>query len=155
MGDTKSMAETFGHVYLFEPGLWTMDGLYFDEGGVRHRQTGELVTVHTPDLWTIESRINISGQDTRDFSTRYEIEPFASGATHTQWKSETGGPESIFGLFVVVEDCLMMPWQSLSGVHWGQEVLTRSGVGEYLSRGFAFLKDRKVSAWAVKLIRQG
>ncbi|MDR2442584.1 MAG: hypothetical protein LBE31_03580 [Deltaproteobacteria bacterium] len=144
------------HTYLFEPGLWTMDGLYFDEAGGRHHQTGELVIIHSPDIWIIDSRVNISGQDTRDFTTRYQIEPFTKkGVSHTEWKSETGGPEPIFGLFVLVEDCLMMPWQSRSGIHWGQEVIARVTPDEYLSRGFAFLQDQRISSWAVRLSRQG
>jgi hypothetical protein len=139
------------HSYLFQPGLWVMDGIYLDQNEVRHHQTGQLVIIHSPDLWTIDNQINISGEDPRDFATRYEITPFAPGKTFTEWKSLSSGPEPIFGLFVVVEDSIMMPWQSRSGTYWGQEVLARVGEGEYLSRGFAFIKQEKVSAWAVRL----
>jgi hypothetical protein len=143
------------HSYLVEPGLWTLEGLFYDRDERSHRQTGELVVVHGPSLWTIESRLNISGEDTRDFDTRYDIAPLGEGATYTEWKSITGGPEPIFGLFVLIEDTIMMPWESESGTYWGQEVLARVGEGEYLSRGFGFIKREKVSAWAAKMTKVG
>ncbi|MDR1487726.1 MAG: hypothetical protein LBT62_07045 [Deltaproteobacteria bacterium] len=143
------------HSYLFRPGLWKIDGIYLDKNEVRHRQTGQLVIIHSPDLWTIDNQVNISGQDARDFVTRYEITPFEKDKSYTEWKSLTGGPEPIFGLFVVVEDCIMMPWQSRTGTYWGQEVMARVGGGEYLSRGFAFIKQQKVSSWAVRLTLEG
>ena len=143
------------HTYLLQPGLWTVEGLYLDQSEGRHLQSGQLVIVHGPDLWTIESELTISGQDTRDFLSRYEITPLAPGATYTEWKSETGGPEPVYGLFVIVEDCVLSPWQSSSNTYWGHETLTKINDNVYLSRGFAFLKREKVSSWAVKLVRQG
>ncbi|MDR2368812.1 MAG: hypothetical protein LBF58_12045 [Deltaproteobacteria bacterium] len=143
------------HTYLVEPGLWTVEGIYLDKEDRPHRQTGEQAIVHGPSLWTIDSRVNITGEDTRDFDSRYDISPLEEGKSYTEWKSITGGPEAIFGLFVLVEDTVMMPWESESGVYWGQEVLARVSPDEYLSRGYAFIKREKVSAWAVKLTRAG
>jgi hypothetical protein len=48
-----------------------------------------------------------------------------------------------------------MPWQSESGQFWGQEVLSSVTPDLYLSRGFAFLKDRKAYSWAVRMTRIG
>jgi hypothetical protein len=141
------------HTYLVEPGLWSVEGLFFDQAEKPHQQSGQLVVIHGPDLWTIDSSMNITGQDNRDFDTRYDITPMPSDRSYTEWKSITSGPEPIFGLFVVVEDTLMMPWESESGIYWGQEVLARLSPTEYLSRGYAFIKRDKVSAWAVKLTR--
>jgi hypothetical protein len=143
------------HAYLSRPGLWAVEGVFMDRQEGRHRQSGQLVVVHGPDLWTIDSELTISGEDARDFLTRYEVQPLAPGAVHTEWKSDTGGPEPIYGLFVIVEDALMSPWQSRSGAYWGHETLTRVSDDVYLSRGFAFLKREKVSSWAVRLTRQG
>jgi hypothetical protein len=136
------------------PGLWSVDGIYYDREDVPHAQSGQLLVSHSPNLWTIDSQLKISGEDQRDFISRYELNPMAQGQSHTDWKSHTGGPEPIFGLFVVVEDCLMMPWQSQTGAYWGQEVLAFRKPDEYISRGFAFIKETKVSAWAVRMTRQ-
>ncbi|MDR2301116.1 MAG: hypothetical protein LBF38_03610 [Deltaproteobacteria bacterium] len=141
------------HTYLLEPGLWTVEGTYIDKEERRHRQTGQLVIVHSPTIWTIESRLNISGEDQRDFDTRYDITPMEEGRSYVEWKSITSGPEDIFGLFVIVEDTIMMPWESESGIYWGQEIVARLTDREYLSRGYAFIKREKVSAWAVKMTR--
>jgi hypothetical protein len=130
-----------------------VEGVYLDGEERPHRQTGDLVVSHSPSLWTIESRLHISGQDTRDFDSRYDITPFPEGKSYTEWKSITSGPEPIYGLFVLVEDTVMMPWESETGVYWGQEVLARVAEGEYLSRGFAFINRDKVSSWAVKLTK--
>jgi hypothetical protein len=141
------------HTYLVEPGLWAVEGIYLDQEERPHRQTGELVVIHGQGIWTMESRMKVSGEDTRDFDTRYDITPLPEGKSYTEWKSITSGPEAIMGLFVIVEDTVMMPWESESGVYWGQEVLARVGPADYLSRGFAFINRDKVSAWAVKLTR--
>jgi len=141
------------HSYLLEPGLWEVEGIYMDEGENQHRQTGQLLVAHTPELWTIDSQLKVSGEDRRDFISRYEITPLKSPATFTEWKSMTGGPEPIFGLFVLVHDCIMVPWQSRTGVYLGQEVLAQKSAEEYLSRGFAFIKEKKVSSWSVKMTR--
>jgi hypothetical protein len=136
------------------PGLWHVEGLYYDAYEKPHVQEGELLVEHAPDLWTIDSQMKISGQDLRDFNTRYEIVPFPEGVSYTEWKSLTGGPEPIYGLFLVIDNAIMMPWQSKSGQYWGQEVLFSQDEDNYLSRGFAFLKDKKVSSWAARMSRQ-
>ncbi|MDR0355158.1 MAG: hypothetical protein LBJ64_05430 [Deltaproteobacteria bacterium] len=141
------------HTYLFQPGLWTVDGRYLDREENPHTQTGELVIVHARDLWTIDSQLNISGQDPRKLESRYEVTPFANDKSYTDWKSDTDGPEPVYGLFVVVQDAIMMPWQSRSGIYWGQEVLAKVSDHEYISRGFAFIKDDKVASWAARLSR--
>jgi hypothetical protein len=98
--------------------------------------------------------MNISGEDKRDFEARYEVVPFSENKNYTEWKSMTGGPEPLFGLFVVVEDTILTPSQSRSGVYWGQEAHIRVGKGEYSNRGFSFLKDEKVSSWSMRLIKE-
>jgi hypothetical protein len=142
------------HTYLAQSGLWAVEGYYYDRDDNRHEAEGQLLMIHEPDLWTLESQIKVSGQDRRDFISRYEITPLPQKATFTEWKSQVGGPEPIFGLFVLVEDTVMMPWQSHSGIYWGQEIMGYRTDDEYLGRGFAFLKEQKVSAWAYRLTRQ-
>jgi hypothetical protein len=112
-----------------------------------------LVIVHTPDLWTIEGKLTITTHETQEVSSRYEVQPLTPEASFTEWRSETGGPEPVLGLFVVVEDVLMSPWQSRSGTYWGQEILRRIYEDEYMGRGFAFLNNQKVSAWSTRLVR--
>ncbi|MDR1081086.1 MAG: hypothetical protein LBQ79_09050 [Deltaproteobacteria bacterium] len=143
------------HTYLLMPGLWQADGVYYDDREKPHLQTGELLVEHAPDFWTIDIRLNVSGQDRRDFVSRYTVTPFREGVSYTEWKSHVGGPEPIFGLFVVVQESILMPWHSQSGQFWGQEALSSVGPDLYLSRGFAFLGDRKAYSWATRLVRQG
>jgi hypothetical protein len=144
-----------GHTYLLRPGLWSVEGILIDREGHRHLQSGQLVIVHSPELWTIESEMTISGIDPREFLSRYEITPMAQGALQTEWRSESGGPEPVYGLFVIVEDAVLSPWQSRSGNYWGHETLIRVSDDRYQSRGFAYLKRERVMSWAVKLVRQG
>jgi hypothetical protein len=143
----------FNHTYLVAPGLWEIEGHFYDQDENRHDAKGELLMSHKPELWTLESQIKISGQDQRDFISRYEIVPLPAKVAFTEWKSLVGGPEPIYGLFVLVEDTVMMPWQSSSGTYWGQEVMGYKSPDEYLGRGFAFIKGKKVSAWAFRLLR--
>jgi len=141
------------HTYLLEPGLWEISGLYYDSNNNPFPQKGQLVIVHSPELWTIEGEVTITTHETQKVTSRYEVQPLAPGASFTEWRSETGGPEPVLGLFVMVEDVLMSPWQSRSGAYWGQEFLRRVSEDEYLGHGFAFLNNQKVSAWSTRLVR--
>jgi hypothetical protein len=141
------------HTYLFEPSLWAVEGVYRDGRNIPHTQEGQLLITHTPELWTIDSQLKVSGEDKRDFLTRYEMDPFPATEVYAEWKSYTGGPEPIFGLFVVVEESILMPWQSQTGQYWGQEVLTLLSSTRYRTRGFAFLKDKLASSWSADLTR--
>ena len=143
------------HSYLIKPGLWEISGIHYDRNNNAYPQEGRLVVTHEPDLWTIETELTITTEETQTLHSRYDIQPMAPGATYTEWKSETGGPEPVFGLFVLVEDSLMSPWQSRSGAYWGQEMLIQSGPGEYRGRGFAFLQNEKVFAWSTRLVLNG
>jgi hypothetical protein len=132
-----------------------MDGHFYDQEENRHVAKGELLVTHKPGLWVMESRIRISGQDNREFLSRYDIDPLPPKVAYTEWKSLVGGPEPIYGLFILVEDTVMMPWQSKSGAYWGQEIMGWRSPDEYLGRGFAFIQEQKVSAWAFRLQRLG
>ena len=139
------------HTYLVRPGLWDLAGIYYDKNNNAYPQKGQLVVTHEPDLWVVEGQITITTEQTQSVSSRYDIQPLAPEATYTEWKSEAGGPEPIFGLFVLVDDTIMSPWQSRSGTYWGQEILTRVSPTEYRGRGFAFLQEEKVSAWSTRI----
>lgn len=128
------------HTYLLQPGLWELTGIYYDINNNAFPQRGQLV---------------ITTEQTQSVSSRYEVQPLAPEASSTEWKSETGGPEPVFGLFVLVGDTIMSPWQSRSGTYWGQEILMRWSPSEYRGRGFAFLKNDKVSAWSTRLTFAG
>jgi hypothetical protein len=144
---------SISHTYLFEPSLWSVEGIYRDGKNIPHSQEGQLLISHTPELWTIDSQLTISGQDKRDFLTRYEFSPFSATEQYAEWKSFSGGPEPIFGLFVLIEETILMPWQSQTGIYFGQEVLVYQSPTQYLSRGFAFLQNKLVSSWAATLSR--
>ncbi len=145
------MSANLQHKYLLKTGLWEVSGLYYDRNDQAYAQKGQLVITHEPDLWVIEGQMTIVAQETQTVSSRYEIKPLPQGGTYTEWKSETGGPEPVFGLFVMVADTILSPWQSRSNTYWGQEVLMRLSEGEYHGRGFAFLQNEKVSAWSTRL----
>ncbi len=143
------------HTYLLRPGLWELTGAYRDVHNFSFPQKGQLVVTHEPDLWLIEGQLTVTTGETRTIASRYDVQPLAEGASFTEWKSEVGGPEPVFGLFVLVDDAIMSPWQSRSGTYWGQEVLRRVSPTEYQGRGFAFLNNEKVSAWATRLTFSG
>lgn len=139
------------HTYLIQPGLWELAGIYYDQNNNPFPQKGQLVVTHEPELWTVDAQLVITTEQTQTVSSRYEVQPLKDEATYTEWKSETGGPEPVYGLFVLVADTIMSPWQSKSGLYWGQEILMRKSAIEYQGRGFAFLDKKQVSAWSTRL----
>ncbi|MDR1922143.1 MAG: hypothetical protein LBS31_10455 [Candidatus Adiutrix sp.] len=143
------------HSYLLKPGLWDVSGVFYDSNHNPFPQQGQLVVIHEPDLWVVEGQLTINTGQTQTISSRYEVQPLGEKAVFTEWKSETGGPEPILGLYVMVGDSIMSPWQSRSGAYWGQEVLMRRSLLEYHGRGFAFLKNDLVSAWTTCLTFNG
>ncbi|MDR1607269.1 MAG: hypothetical protein LBT38_02515 [Deltaproteobacteria bacterium] len=142
------------HTYLLQPGLWIVEGFYYDRDDSRHNAKGQLLITHGRDEWILENEIRVSGEDRRLFVSRYTIQPMSKLDTFTNWKSEVGGPEPLYGLFVLVEDMVMMPWQSGTGYYWGQEIMAYKSPDEYVSRGYAFINSQKVSSWAFMLTRQ-
>jgi len=149
------MISNIKHSYLLQPGLWELTGVYRDLNDNPFPQKGQLVITHEPGLWTIEGQLTVITEQTQTIASRYDVQPLAEGASFTEWKSEVGGPEPVFGLYVVVEDTIMSPWQSRSGAYWGQEVLRQVSPTEYQGRGFAFLNNEKVSAWSTRLTFNG
>ncbi len=143
------------HSYLYRPGLWDLAGIYYDVNNNAFPQKGTILVTHEPDLWIVEAQLTLTTEQTQKVASRYEIQPPAEGASFTEWKSETGGPEPVYGLYVIVGDTIMSPWQSRSGAYWGQEVLTRVDENDYQARGFAFLENEKVSAWSTRLMFNG
>lgn len=155
MSENTAKAE-IKHTYIMEPSLWEMSGIYHDVNNNKYPQKGQVVVSHQSDLWTLEGQLTITTHETQDINYRYEIQPPPDEtATFVEWKSETGGPEPVFGLFVIVEDTIMSPWQSQSGTYWGQEIFTYINPNEYQGRGFAFLQNEKVAAWSIFLTRIG
>ena len=149
------MSSDIQHSYLLQPGLWELTGVYRDLNNNPFPQKGQLVITHEPDMWVIEGQLTVITERTQTIASRYDIQPLTEGASFTEWKSEVGGPEPVFGLFVLVDDTIMSPWQSRSGTYWGQEVLRRVTATEYQGRGFAFLNNEKVSAWVTRLTFTG
>lgn len=141
------------HTYLMCSGLWDLDGLIEGADGVKFKQEGQLAVYRQDDIWSIDSRITILRPAPQDIVSRYEVAPFNEAAGYAEWTSHVGGPEPVHGLFVIVEDAIMSPWQSSGGEYWGQEVLVRVADDEYRVRGFAFLKQNKVSAWSARMFR--
>ncbi len=149
------MQITAKHEYLYQPGLWDMAGVYYDRNNNPFPQKGTLLVSHEGDLWVVETTLTITTHETQHLASRYEVKAPAPEAAFTEWKSEAGGPEPLYGLYVFVGDTIMSPWQSKSGAYWGQEVLTRTAENEYQARGFAFLEKEMAQAWSTTLTFNG
>lgn len=144
----------FAHTYLMRSGFWELDGLIEGPDGQVCRQTGQLVVCRRDGLWSIDSLIVISRPTAREIVSRYEVGPFNEKDACAEWKAHLGGPAPIYGLFVIVEDAIMSPWQSSSGDYWGQEIMVWAADDEYRVRGYAFLKRQRVSAWSARMFRR-
>ncbi len=143
------------HSYLHQPGLWDVAGIYYDRNNNAFPQKGTLLVSHEGDLWIVETTLTITTHETQKLASRYEIKAPGPDDSFIEWKSETGGPEPVYGLYVFVGDAIMSPWQSKSGAYWGQEVLTQVSENEYQARGFAFLEKEKVQAWSTRMMFNG
>ncbi len=143
------------HTFLFTEGLWIAKGQYTGESGVSVPAEGKSKITQQKSLWMIEAFMRLQQEDVTEIRQVYEIVPFRSGATTTNWKSRNPLWGVLFGRFIIVEDSIISTYQSESSEYSGVEILWQENENLYQSRGFAVRGDKILSSWAVSLEKKG
>jgi len=146
------------HTFLFQEGLWTVEGTYFDDSGRPLPLEGKTRVTHFPGLWVSEGAMELKSEgNSLLIHNRYEIIPFEASSPLTTWKSSHPALGELLGLFIVVGDAIISTCLSENGSFSGSDFLLKINDSQYLNRG-TFLKGReKLSSWTLELrkIKEG
>jgi hypothetical protein len=143
------------HTFLFQEGLWTAKGVYYDESMNRASLEGETRITHHPDVWLNEGRmiIELDGKKV-EIENRYRVIPFAAGSDFTAWESFNPALGTLRGHFIVIGDAILSSCASAESRYTGTEFLLRETADHYINRGTLFSKSGKISSWALTMTRK-
>ena len=139
------------HTYLFEEGTWSAHGNYFDAENNDMEVKGESRIKHEKDQWHINSFMELQDAAKTRIKSTYVISAMSSSDEYSFWESDNPDLGKLLGRFMIVGDSIMSMYQSESRLYSGTEVLTKISDRKYLSKGFAFYGDEKLSSWEVTL----
>lgn len=143
------------HTFLFEEGLWAVSGEYTGRDGTSVPVEGSARITHEERVWKNQGVMTlIQPEGNIEMRNDYEIAPFAQGREHTAWRAENPSLGRLSGLFVVVDDSIISTIASEDGRISGIEYLRKVHDDLYMSRGFIFRADEKLSSWAAELVRR-
>lgn len=143
------------HTFLFEEGLWAVSGEYTGQDGQVFPLEGSARITHEERVWKNQGVMTlIQAAGNIEIRNDYEIAPFVPGREHTAWRAENPSLGRLSGLFVVVDDSIISTIGSEDGRVSGIEYLRRVHDDQYMSRGFIFRADEKLSSWAAELVRR-
>lgn len=142
------------HTFLFQEGLWTAEGTYFDDRDRPLPLEGKTRVTHLPGLWVNEGTMELKAEGrSLLIHNRYEITPFEKGCSLTTWTSFNPALGELRGLFIVVGDAMISTGLSENGFFSGSDFLLKIHDSHYLNRGTFLKGQEKLSSWAVELRR--
>ena len=143
------------HTFLFEEGIWAVSGEYTGQNGAAVPVEGSARITHEAMVWRNRGVMTLI-QPAGDIEIKndYEIAPFEDGSDFTAWRAENPALGKLSGLFVVVDDSIISTISSEDGKVSGIEYLRKVSENHYMSRGFIFRGEEKLSSWAAELVRR-
>jgi hypothetical protein len=139
------------HTFLFHPGLWQAQGIYYDDSGRPLTFSGSTETIHSEGLWFNRGRMEIHAEEDIVVENNYRIVPFREGMDVTSWESENPALGVLIGKFYIVGDSIISTCVSRRGHYSGTEFMIRQSESHYLSRGVFSDGERRLSSWVVDL----
>jgi hypothetical protein len=141
------------HSYLFEEGVWTSEGYFFDESQNRFPAEGKLRITHVEKFWISDGSTRLLEGDKREFHNKHEIIPFEKFNDYTTWRSQSSDLGAFSGNFVVADDAILSSFDSEKGNFSGFEFFIRLSRSTYKNRGCMFRGTTKISSWAMMLYK--
>jgi len=142
------------HTFLLRPGLWRVEGEFYDGLGNLTGLEGSAEVRHYPDKWIYEAVLRTMTPTPQETRTQYEIHPLAPGAFATHWSSSSPTLGTLRGRFLFVADAILSSYESATGRYRGQDTLLQRDERRYSARGALFDGARLLSAWAVELVKR-
>ena len=117
------------HTWLFEPGIWTATGRFWEKGKLEREGHGSSIVRHMTTMWEIEGTMEILAEPPARFQNVYGI-PVPHAGTR------------IGALGVATAEFV------------GSEHMTYLAPDRYQARGLFLASGAIVSAWSMALVRK-
>jgi hypothetical protein len=142
------------HTWLFEPGVWTATGRFWEKGELEREGHGRSIVRHTTTMWEIEGTMEILAEPPARFQNVYSIPVPHVGSRIVPWESHNPAIGTLTGIFFVADDAIMSSFQSSDGGFVGSEHMTYLAPDRYQARGLFLASGAIVSAWSMALVRK-
>jgi|CZCB01.1.fsa_nt_gi hypothetical protein len=136
------------HTFLFQEGVWKVEGQYF--GGLNNPipLTGEIRIAHTVSKWLYDASMQLLTQTPVEFQNLYEIVPFEEDGDTTSWKSYNPEIGRLYGRYMIVDDSILSMYQSEGGEYMGMEYMLMVNKKTYKARGYTLHGKVRASSWS-------
>jgi hypothetical protein len=141
------------HTFLYEPGVWTVSGMFWSADGEGIPVEGRTEISHGKECWMLAGRMRVLTSPPAEFVNIYCIEPPGRDALASNWSSENSTLGKLHGVFTVIGPCILSVYRSEQGGYQGTEHLHQITVDQYEGYGVLLMGDRRLSSWHVTLAR--
>ena len=142
------------HTFLFEPGLWTLTGMFWSAEGLGIAVDGRTEISHGKDCWLLAGRMRVRASPPAEFVNIYSIQVPGPGALSSKWSSENSTLGRLHGVFTVIGPTILSIYRSERGGYQGTEHLRQINPEQYEAFGALLMEDMRLSSWQVTLTRQ-
>ncbi len=141
------------HTFLYEPGIWTVSGMFWSGDGQGIAVDGRTEISHGKDCWMLVGRMRVLASPPAEFVNVYTVEAAGRDALASSWSSENSTLGKLHGVFTVVGPCILSLYRSEQGGYQGTEHLRQIALDQYDACGVLLMEGRRLSSWHVTLTR--
>jgi hypothetical protein len=141
------------HTFLYEPGVWTLTGMFWSADGQGMAVDGSTEISHGPHCWLLAGRMRVLASPPAEFVNVYNIQIPGKDALASKWTSENSSLGKLHGVYTVVGPAILSLYRSEQGGYLGTEHLEQITADQYSAYGVLLMDDRRLSSWQVTLTR--
>jgi hypothetical protein len=141
------------HTFLYEPGVWTLSGMFWSADGQGIAVEGRTEISHGKDCWMLAGRMRVLTSPPAEFVNIYCIEVPGRDELSSKWSSENSTLGKLHGVFAVTGPTILSLYRSEQGGYQGTEHLRQITSDQYEAYGVLLMENRRLSSWHVKLAR--
>jgi hypothetical protein len=141
------------HTFLYEPGVWTLSGMFWSADGRGIAADGRTEITHREGCWMLAGRMRVLASPRAEFVNIYTIEAPDRDALASKWSSENSTLGKLHGVITAVGPCILSVYRSEQGGYQGTESLRQIARDQYEASGVLLMDDRRLSSWHVTLTR--
>ncbi|HUN26359.1 MAG TPA: hypothetical protein VMU67_08630 [Steroidobacteraceae bacterium] len=141
------------HTFLYEPGLWTLSGMFWSADTEGIPVDGRTEISHGKESWLLAGRMRVLASPPVEFVNVYTIEAPGTDALASRWSSENSTLGKLHGVFTIVGATILSLYRSEHGGYQGTEHLRQIAKDQYEAYGVLLMGERRLSSWHVTLTR--
>jgi hypothetical protein len=139
------------HRYLLDERDWTIEGIHTDADGMTLQASGRAAMRHTPEVWTLETTLTLTGVNAQTLPQRISILPMDAKGTGTTWRSKSPLHGMLEGRYTLVNDTILCTYHSIDKRYSGTEAMILMSDDRYVNRGALYQGSQLVATWSTLL----